>query len=304
MKMLDAFKPSILLCETHFHYRDCGGIIASAVERIGYEGFFQSVEVPALKHREDRKQIHKAVIRTGLDLTTWMSYVLIEEGLNLSSLDESIRKKSVRRILEKVDEAIESGSTRVAVLSGPDPGLQLRRQAKANLFVSLCELCETLEKNGNCSLTLEPLDRGAHKNGLIGPTGESIQLVRRVRKSYSNMFVNWDSAHVALNGEDILRSFAIAADMVDGIHLADAVLDPSSELFGDHHRRILGNGFLDIPTITKLFQKAWEIGWFEKNRKRVSVEVRTLQGEDPWTTIGYCRHILKEAWDHFIETFQ
>ncbi len=46
MKMTDVFKPSILLSETHFSYRNIGGVIAGAVERIADEGFFRGIEIP------------------------------------------------------------------------------------------------------------------------------------------------------------------------------------------------------------------------------------------------------------------
>lgn len=304
MKMKEAFKPSVLLSESHYHFHDSKGIIAEAVDRIASEGLFESVEVPLVTYSQDRARMRSVISRSGLHMTTWMSYVLAQEGLNLSSLDESIRRRSVRTVLDRCELALDAGSSRIGVLSGPDCGPKLRHRAMENLYASLCELCASLARYGHCSLTLEALDRGVHKNGLIGPTQEAAKLVRKVRERHPNMFVNWDSAHAALNGEVLADSFSLVADMADGIHLANAVLDPSSDLFGDHHIPIKGVGFLDVAGIAHLFQKAWETGCFDGEKKRIAVEVRAGTHEDPWKTIYQCWDILEEAWGLFCEAVQ
>ena len=125
-----------------------------------------------------------------------------------------------------------------------------------------------------------------------------------MRESYSNIFVNWDTAHVALNGEDIIASFSAAAHLVDGIHLSNAVLDRSKAAFGDHHIRIGEKGFLTIETIAELFQKASEMGWIGRERQWVAVEARSSIDDPPWETVGYCQDILLKAWESYLTKYK
>ena len=301
MKMTDLFKPSILLSETHFLYRNVGGALAGAVERIADEGFFRGIEIPDIKDHTDRQRIGQIVHNSKLTLTMWMSTVLMTKELNLSSLDETIRKKSVAWLKKYMDAAAECGVSRFAVLSGPDPGPNLRVYATGKLYTSLCELCEAILEFGSMRIVLEPLDRGAHKNGLIGPTNDFVPLINRVRKSYSNIALSWDSSHVALCGDNIFESLTISKDLIDGIHLGNAILDRSDKMFGDYHMKIGKPGFLAIEVVAAIFKKAIEIGLFGRGRPCVSVEVRTPNGEDPWGIEAHCRKVIHEAWTIIIE---
>lgn len=294
MNINEAFKPSILLCESHFHYYGMKGVIADAVERVADDGFFHGIEIPDIVDRNDRNRIARAVQAHNLKATCWMSFVLINNELNLSSSDTPLRKKSVAMMIEQMEACAECGAGRFAVLSGPDPGPLSRAASVECLYTSLCELCEAAGKCGDINITLEPLDRDAHKNGLIGPTADFIPLISRVKESHSNIGISWDSAHVALCGDDIFNSLAASKELVDGIHLANAVLDRNDSLFGDNHMKFGAPGFLTKDFMVKFFEEAVEIGLLGANGPCVSIEVRTSPGGDPWETEAECRNIFKE----------
>ena len=295
--MTDDFLPSIVLAETHFPYLREKGIIAAAVARLALEGFYRSLEIAAVGDGEERRRVGKIVREHDLSLTMWLSAVLVGEDLNLSSTEERERRRSVDRVKEFIPWAEECAATRLAVVSGPDPGPADRQTATERLVISLRELCQALQDRGTMTLILEPLDRGAHKNGLIGPTAEAVALMKRLREVHPNVGLSWDTAHVALCGEDVFESLASAHPYIHQIHLANAVLDRADPQFGDHHMPFGSKGFLTVEKISAIFRRARELGLFGERRPCVAVEVRTLEGQDPWRTEQDGRQILNDAWE-------
>ena len=298
-RMTEAFWPSILLSETHFPYSSQRGVIAEAVARVVEQGFYRSVDIGYVAEAADRRRIGELVRANDLLLTQWTSMVLTAEKLNLSSPDEELRARSVGRVKACIEPAVECGASGFAVLSGPDPGPALRAEATDQLVRSLLELGEALACVSSIRLVLEPLDRGAHKNALIGPTSESIALMNRIRPRYPDAGLSWDTAHAALCGEDILESLAGAVPYIAEIHLANAVLDRREPDFGDHHMAFGARGFLNVERIAALFERAVEAGLFFKRKPCVAVEIRTGPGADPWATEAQGRRILTDAWGLF-----
>jgi len=294
--MTEAFKPSILMSETHNPYMYDKGVIADAIARVADEGFYRSIEIADVPDAGDRKRIGDTIRKSDIALTQWMSMTLAREGLSLSSAEEAARRKSVARMKEMIGPALECGVEALAVLSGPDPGPGLRGQATEQLYASLMELCEALEEHAPMRLVLEPLDREAHKNGLLGPTPEFVALFRRIRRTFPSAGVSWDSAHVSLCGEDYLESFAAAREVMVGIHLANAILDRADERFGDHHMDVGPPGFLTVEGIAEIFRRGIENRVFSRARPPTAIEIRTAPGGDPWETAARGRLILEEAW--------
>ena len=98
MKMVDAFLPSIILNETHLSFYRQKSVISEAVSRIANDGFYKKVELPDIPDAAERKQILDIVTANNIAVTQWMSMVLVyadKQGLNLSSVDETLRKLNV-----------------------------------------------------------------------------------------------------------------------------------------------------------------------------------------------------------------
>jgi hydroxypyruvate isomerase len=294
--MRDAIIPSILLSETHFGSYGVEGVMADAVERVVAEGFYGNIELADVTSAAERKRIGQLVRQSGIRLTQWMSLVQNTEKLNLSSVDETLRAKSVARLKGLIPHAAECGAASFALLTGPDPGPSLRPQATEQFHVSLSQLAESLEHCGSMNLVFEPLDRDAHKNGLLGPTPEVVSLMARLRKAHSRVGICWDTAHVALCGEDIVESLRELHPYILQVHLSNAILDRTDPGFGDQHMHFGSKGFLDARTIAGLFRAAAAAGLFRPLRLTVAVEVRSGQGEDPWATERHGRERLIEAW--------
>jgi hydroxypyruvate isomerase len=295
MEMTDAFLPGLMMAESHFAYYGQKGVIADAVSRIAAEGFFKNVEIADIPDKNDRKQIANSVHEGQLRVTQWMTMILVNEGLNLSSTNETLRRKSAARIKEQLGPAVECGASYISVLSGPDPGSAMRKQATEQLYTSLCELCQTAGSY-SVGVLIEPLDREAHKKGFIGPTDEAANLIERVKHAFTNIGVCWDSSHAALNGEDIFDSIAKIKPHIVQMHLANPVLDKGRSDFGDYHIPIGEPGYLTIDRIAEIYKRAIDIGLFIKSKPPVAIEVRTPKGGDPWQTIASVTGTLRDSW--------
>jgi sugar phosphate isomerase/epimerase len=217
----------------------------------------------------------------------WLSPLLRAENLSLSSLEAGLRRKSVERIKSCLPLAAECGATEIGLISGADPGAGQRRAAAECLADSLLTVCSAAAGFG-ISVILEPLDRGAHKNGLIGPSHEAVALMDAV--ALPHIGLAWDSAHAALNNEDLEQTIESARRHIRQIHLSNAVLDSTSPLFGDHHMPIGTPGFLDYERILCLFKCQRRI--LDTPAVRVAVETKTPPGADPFLLEQSNRQIL------------
>jgi len=288
-----------MLSETHFPFLGQDDVFADAIQRIGDEGFFQSVELVNVDNVKQRRRIAKLVDANGLSVTYWLTLYCFVHRLSLSATDEALRKISVAKMKDHMEQAAQCGARAFAVGSGPDPGLGLREAATEQFYISLCELCQAAEQFSNMRVIIEPMDREAHKNCLIGPTAEFVKLISRVRKDYAHMGICWDSAHVALCGDDIWESFTASKDLIFQMHLSNAILDRNDPGFGDNHIATGEPGFLTVEKIAELFGLAAKTNLFSGKSLSIAMEVRTKEGACPWANINESRRLLSEAWDMF-----
>lgn len=292
----DYFTPSILLSEVLFPYLDENHVMADAVGRIANEGFYGGAEISILYDNNDKKIIRGISESYNFSIIQWFTFLLIEEKIDISSLDEINRKRSTRRIIETLNEAAHCGAQKVGLISGDDPGAPLRSDAYKATYQSLCEICDAAQMY-NISIIIEPLDRQAHKNKLVGPTTEAVDLIKSIKPFYSNIGLSWDTAHAALCEEDILGSMGIASKHITQLHLANAVLDKNDKMFGDHHMAMGYPGFLTKEKAVQVFRKAIDISFFGKNKPCVSIETRTINGTGPWETERRSRDFLVSVWE-------
>jgi hydroxypyruvate isomerase len=297
LPLKEKFKPSILLSETHFHRQSENGVYPAALAKIAEEGYYEGVEIGQISAGTDRSRFREIVEQSKITVTQWYTFLIDHERLNISSCDENLRQKSVRRIKEQLYLAAECGARHVALISGPDPGIAMRQAATEATATSLCEICDEAWHLASLFVLIEPLDRAAHKNKLIGPTQEAVSLVRKVKNSCSNIGISWDTAHSALCGEDIFASLVLAKDHIRQMHLANAILERNDPGFGDHHRPLGLPGFLTEQIIGRLCRTVLDQDLFAGARPCLAAEVRTGIDGDPWQTDILGRMTIQRAWN-------
>ncbi|MHC4389467.1 MAG: hypothetical protein ACYSX1_12800, partial [Planctomycetota bacterium] len=119
MELTDVARPGLMISNTEPESRKVQGrtfeVLEEAMELDFYEAY-QTVEVP---YPDERQKIAQAVKAKNLSMTYCLARVLNENKLDLSSLDERLRARSVQELTGHLDDAVEQGSDAVAVISGP-----------------------------------------------------------------------------------------------------------------------------------------------------------------------------------------
>jgi sugar phosphate isomerase/epimerase len=288
------FLPSLLIPEIYNPVMNQIGFVPSLIERLGQEGFYRSFEISDGYDTEDRIRIRKAAQANNLTITQWLTFFIYKNNLDVTSLDSKLRLESVKQIKESLYLAAECGASNVAFIPGPDPGIHLREQAFEGFYEGLCDICEEASKF-NLKVLVEPLDREAHKKRLLGPTSDAVDLISRVEKQFPNIGIAFDTAHAALNGEDIFQAMEIAGSQIHQIHFSNAVLNDNHPLFGDHHMPIGEPGFLTSEKIASIIQKADELGIQAEDGLRIAIEVRSHDLDECELNAGTARTILETA---------
>lgn len=249
MKIAERLYPGLLASETFFPILQEETELLNRVKEVTADGFYGRIEISSMKSVSGQRTLLE--ISEKIPVTQWITNDLNALDLNPSAVDSGLRKKTVRKMKELVDIAAKSGADRVAIISCQDPGEQWRSEAAKSLTETMCTVAEYASQYG-IVLMLEPLDRGAHKNNFIGPTREAVEIMKNVHAICQNVLISWDSAHVALNQENVMRSLEQSFAYVGQIHLANAVLDRSSDAYGDWHMPMGEPGFLTAPVATDL----------------------------------------------------
>lgn len=270
---MTGFIPSLLVPEVYHPFKREKNFTANLLESIAEANFYKSFELGDGFDEKERKRILAVTEKNGIEVTQWLTFLIEENNLDVSSLDPSLRKETVRTVKESLPLAAEIGAKNIALVTGDDPGPERWNEGIEGLYESLCEIAEAAREY-NMNLLIEPLDRYAHKKRIIGTTEETLELLARVQSTYDNVGMAFDTAHAALNDEDIFESLEKGKDLIHQIHFSNAVLDMKNELYGDFHMEIGEPGFLTEEKISAMLQKANELGIQAEHGLRVAVEVR------------------------------
>ncbi|WP_194165711.1 sugar phosphate isomerase/epimerase [Oceanobacillus sp. CFH 90083] len=296
--MTNRFVPSLLIPEIFFPVKDKAGFTADIINQLSEEGFYRSFEIGDVSQSSERKQILSLAKANNYEITQWLTFIIDKNGLDVSSLDSKLRRETVKQLKESLYGAAECGASNIAFVTGEDPGAVRRKDAIEGLYESICELCEEAAIY-NMNVLVEPLDRDTHKKRIVGPTNEAVELINRVEKQFENIGLAFDTAHAALNGEDIHEALETAKHETHQIHFSNAVLNKEDSLYGDNHMPVGEPGFLTGDKITSILRKAVELEIRKEQGLRVAVEVR---GRD---TVNYMNNekiitgILKKSLNNF-----
>ena len=292
---MTVFIPSLLVPEVYHPIKRERNFTADLLDSILETNFYKSVELGDGFDEKERKRILAVTERNGIDVTQWLTFLLEENNLDVASLDTVLRKETVKTIRKSLPLAAEIGAKNIAIVTGDDPGPEKWADGIEALYESLCEIAETA-KVYKINLLLEPLDRFAHKKRIIGTTDETVELLTRVQKTSNNVGIAFDTAHAALNGEDIFEALEIGKGLIHQIHFSNAVLDKKSDLYGDFHMEIGEPGFLTVEKISAILQKAQELDIQAEDGLRVAVEVRgKLNKENCMKNETNLKNILSDA---------
>lgn len=296
MKIGDRIYPSLLVSESFYPYLEDEGKLLDAVGRMLDMGYYKRIETGSLKSRHMRDRLGKLLKQQQVSMTQWITNDINRRQLNPATLDPAVRKMTIKAMKELVDAAAESGADAMAFVSGPDPGEAGREEGKKGLVEVICQVADKMREYPGMRLLLEPLDRGAHKNQLLGPSEDCLEVLDAAAGAGCDCWLSWDSAHMALNREDLETSIQVCGPYIGHIHLANAILDTRDPGYGDWHMPMGKPGFLDIEAGSRILEKAVQVLPGERPMG-ATIECRCREDEDPFENEKACRNFLQAVLD-------
>lgn len=270
------------------------GPITETVAKIAEDPFFDSIEVTHIEDEKVRKEAASLLAQGRLEVGFGAQPVQLREKIDLNSLDEETRRKSLARLKELLEEAKELGAKKFAVLSGPDTIES--EQAMEALIDSLTELSKAAN-DLEMEVVLEVFDKEIEKKRLIGSTDRAVKIASSLQKSTTNFGLMLDQGHLPQLAENV-DVLVQAKDYLKHIHIGNCVLkDPAHPAYGDQHPRFgLPEGENDIEELVSFLKTLKDIGYIGPKRGTVAFEVKPMAGENPLVVIANSKRTLKNAW--------
>jgi len=296
----DVARPGLMISQTWPRSRECQGQTRDAIEIALKENFFQAFQTVEIPYAEERKHIAGILHAQDSPSTYCLARVLNENRLNLSDLDAVNRQKSYEKVIQCCDDAREAGADAVSFVSGPQPvEPQKRQEALACLKDSLVHICRAARSGPPFKIVLEPLDVEAHKKGTLGTTEEAVEICETLHQEGLDLWLCLDTAHMILNGEDPVKSLAMAQPYVAEYHYCNCVTDRSHSLFGDRHLPFGPPGIMDAVKMADIMRESVAMGFFTAAAKPpIFCEVLKRDQDDSFQVMQHCREALQQAWKY------
>jgi sugar phosphate isomerase/epimerase len=282
------------------------GPVAETIERVLADEFFSAIEITWIEDELVKQQVADLLRQAGMRVVFAGGPPYAMQQIHLSALDEGQRRESLEKAKRLVDDAYLLGAELHLITAGPDTAPEDRERARGYLvesMLALSEYAKSVALDRAVVLSLEPTDRDVHRNGLVGPTEEAVEILQDVRGQGGEVWLTIDQSHLAQLGEVARDSIASARDFHVHMHLANCLLgDNSSPIYGDEHPRFgVTGGEHDIHDVIALFEALWEFGFFEKSipygeRPIVSVEVKPHADEDQEIVLANTKRVVEDAW--------
>lgn len=183
------------------------------------------------------------------------------KSLNLSSLNEGLRKRTVEEMKRCIDDSYFYGSTSLLINSGKRPDTKEKESGAYNCLrksvIELLEYAKEVKKDYILNISLEPGDTNIEAYELIGNTNIAIKLVRDIKRERENFNLILDISHLRQLNEDPIHSIKKAFNYCNHIHLANCIIkDRNSNLYGDKHPEFgVENGEIDSKEVINIFKK-------------------------------------------------
>lgn len=276
------------------------GPIIETVTKIAKDDFFTGIEITWIKDSVVRKEVRQIIDVSHLQVAYGAQPTLLSQKLDLNSKDVPGRTKAIDQIKQCIDEAHEIGATRLALLSGPDPGPQDREKALALLQDSMLQIC-SYGKPAGVGITLETFDDQIDKKCLIGPAPLAARFAKEVKKNFPDFGIMYDLSHQPLLNEKSEEALSVLKEHLAHIHVGNCVKKQGQTGYGDQHPRFgFHAGENDVPELTKFLRALFYIGYLKKEaseqRPFVGFEVKPLPGESSDLVVANAKRVWKHAW--------
>ncbi len=275
------------------------GPILETVRIIAEDTFFGAIELGLIKDAGVLKQVSSLLKTSALQVGGAGQPVQLGNQLDINSTDNEARKRAIDRLKQAIDQGVQLGASRFALLSGPYPGAAKESEATKLLVDSLNQLSDYSERQGNLPLVLEVFDRSIDKKSLVGPTALGVEVSKAVRRDHPSFGLMLDLSHLPLQFETADHALTTAKDHLVHAHIGNCVLDDQKHpLYGDKHPRFgIEGGENDVPETTEFLRVLKKIGYIGAGKQNiVAFEVRPHGEDTSAAVIANAKRTLMEAW--------
>lgn len=264
----------------------------------------QAVEGAWTLEPAEQEEIRKAFAFSGADTVFAVGGIMRRKGINPSADDPKQRETALTELKALTAIASDLGCRMLLVCSGADTAPEHREAAIGYLREAIEELCAhavALRPQDPLWITFEHFDRELDQKRLLGPTVETVALIRQIRERHKNVGVTLDLSHLAQLGEDIDEAVETARDVTIHAHVANCGLDPAvPATFGDSHCRFgAPGGAIDVHGVKTfllaLVRNGFGTAQVPTRLPIISVEMKTPEGEPPELAIAAGLRVLKHA---------
>ncbi|HOX28199.1 MAG TPA: TIM barrel protein [bacterium] len=231
--------------------------------------FFEMLEAGWIKDGEIRNTVRKSIIKSKKEVTYCCGPTAFGENLDINSRDESVRSKSVERLKELAEDALDYGASLLLICSGQNAEDDKKGEALRLLTYSvneLCEYCRRTRPNKPLVVSLEIFDWKIDKKRLLGPMDECIKFAENIVRNNSNFSLTLDLSHIPLTEETPESSVPRVMPFLQHVHVGNCVVkNPNSPFYGDKHPEFgVEDGEISREQVQNYFRNLEKYGYLTK----------------------------------------
>ncbi|MBN3040093.1 MAG: sugar phosphate isomerase/epimerase [Candidatus Omnitrophica bacterium] len=165
--------------------------------------------------------------------------IYLKENLSLSSKEDEIREKAVKRIHEHIDLAKElQTSVIIGLIRGGIFDYSQRQRYESLFLDSLSEICAYAASKG-VNILLEPINR--YETALLPTLESAAKTIYKLK--YNCLGILMDTFHMNIEEKDISESILKFASLIKHVH------------FSDSNRLAPGQGHIDFCKVLDVLKK-------------------------------------------------
>ncbi len=276
------------------------GPVLETVRKIAEDEFFSGIEITWIKDAAVRKEVKAVLAATGMPAAYGAQPVLLTQKLDLNAEDPEMRARAVAAIKGCIEEAAELGLSRLALLSGRDPGAAGRAAALDRLVDSLAQICD-YGRGCGIGITVETFDNAVEKQALIGPAELAATLAARMRQAHTDFGLMYDLSHQPLLDEQALPALSTLKPYLMHAHVGNCVKVAGQAGYGDQHPRFgFPGGENGVPELVDFLRALFAVGYLKRTpdgtKPWVGIEVKPMPGETSEAVLAGTKRAWIEAW--------
>ncbi len=267
--------------------------------------FFTTLEVSYIPHNDMRRIAADLMQKSGVESVFNGGDAFRQLQIDLSSIDDDIRKKSVENAKILIDQSYEMNCKILHVVTGKYLGeehKQLMLKAFEESCIQLCQYAKEKATHYELMISVETGDRHFDRRYLLGPTNEALAVVNTVKNQCDNFGILLDQSHFPLMGEDIHKALWAAKDVLTHVHLGNSYTKSrEAKHFGDKHLPFgVPDSEVGVEEVIRFLRTLKDIDFFKRpkatGKPLLSFEVGAFEGEARSIVIANIKRVFYEAW--------